>query len=144
VTLLVRSEANSQPLVAAVRSKIAEVDPSLSVSATLSMEEVRWLIRSRNESRSWESALPWVPPSEIVRHVLGQGLRLTVLEFAIGVAASVLLARLLTGLLFGVRALDPTAFSVAALVLFGAASLACYLPARPATRQDPIAVLRFQ
>ena len=83
-------------------------------------------------------------PSEIVRHVLGQGLRLTVLEFAIGVAASVLLARLLTGLLFGVRALDPTAFSVAALVLFGAASLACYLPARPATRQDPIAVLRFQ
>ena len=40
VTLLVRSEANSQPLVAAVRSKIAEVDPSLSVSGILSMEEV--------------------------------------------------------------------------------------------------------
>jgi ABC-type antimicrobial peptide transport system permease subunit len=69
---------------------------------------------------------------------------LTLLGVGIGVTASVFLTRLLAGLLFGVRALDPIAFTSAVLILVGAASLACYLPARRATGMDPVVVLRFQ
>jgi ABC-type antimicrobial peptide transport system permease subunit len=81
--------------------------------------------------------------SDILRLVVGQGVRLTLLGVAIGVAASLFLIRLLSGLLFGVQALDPLAFTAATIILVSAASLACYLPARRATHSDPVVVLRF-
>jgi len=83
-------------------------------------------------------------PSDILRLVVEHGLRLTLVGAVIGVITSFLLARLLSGLLFGVQALDPLTFTLAALILLGAASLACYMPARRATRVDPIVVLSFQ
>ena len=83
-------------------------------------------------------------PSDILRLVVGHGPRLTFVGAVIGVITSFLLARLLSGLLFGVQALDPLTFTLAALILLGAASLASYMPARRATRVDPIVVLRFQ
>jgi putative ABC transport system permease protein len=83
-------------------------------------------------------------PRDIVRLVVGQGMSLALLGVAIGIAASLALTRLISTLLFGVSTTDPLAFSLAATVLVTTALIACYLPARRATRVDPIVVLRFE
>jgi putative ABC transport system permease protein len=83
-------------------------------------------------------------PRDIVMLVVGQGMRLAFLGVAIGIAASLALTRLISTLLFAVSATDPLAFSLAAAVLVTTALIACYLPARRATRVDPIVVLRFE
>jgi putative ABC transport system permease protein len=82
-------------------------------------------------------------PRDILRLVVGQGMTLTVIGVAVGVLTSLLLTRLISTLLFGVRAIDPIAFAGSVLVLAVAALIACYLPARRATQVDPIVVLRF-
>jgi putative ABC transport system permease protein len=81
---------------------------------------------------------------DILKLVVGQGMRLALVGIVIGVVASLALTRLITTLLFGVRATDPLAFGAAALALLVTALLACYLPARRATRVDPIIVLRCE
>jgi putative ABC transport system permease protein len=79
---------------------------------------------------------------QIFRLVLKNGMGLTLVGVACGIAASLALTRLLAGLLFDIRATDPLAFSAAAFLLVMTALLACYLPARKASRLDPIVVLR--
>jgi putative ABC transport system permease protein len=74
--------------------------------------------------------------------VLRQGLLLALLGLAIGAAASAAVVRLLAGLLYGVSPTDPLTFVAMALVLAGVALFACYLPARRATRIDPMLALR--
>src|SRR5215470_16603451 len=81
---------------------------------------------------------------DIVKLVLGQGMRLALVGAAIGLVASFLLTRLIATLLFGVNATDPVAFSLAAAVLVATALLACFLPAHRATRVDPMEVLRSE
>jgi putative ABC transport system permease protein len=76
--------------------------------------------------------------------VVGQGMKLALIGLIFGVLVSLLLTRLLSSLLFGVHAIDPVAFMGAAVMLAAAAFVACYLPARRATRVDPIVVLRSE
>jgi ABC-type antimicrobial peptide transport system permease subunit len=71
-------------------------------------------------------------------------MKLALVGILLGIFTSMALTRLLASLLFGVRAIDPVAFVGSALVLALAAFIASYLPARRATRVDPIVVLRFE
>jgi putative ABC transport system permease protein len=81
---------------------------------------------------------------DIVQMVLSLGFRLIILGIAIGLAAALVASRLLTHLLFGVSASDPFTYFAAATVVVLAAAIACYLPARSATRVDPMVVLRYE
>ena len=83
-------------------------------------------------------------PRAILRLVVGQGMKLAGLGVVVGLVASLVLTRLMSSLLFGVRPTDPFVLGAAALSLILAALLACYLPAVRATRVDPIAVLRSE
>jgi putative ABC transport system permease protein len=81
---------------------------------------------------------------DVLRMVLGQGFRLTLLGVAVGLFGSFLLTRLLSSLLFDVQPTDPSAFVVVSLGLTAVALLACYLPARRAMRVDPMVALRYE
>jgi predicted permease len=80
--------------------------------------------------------------SEVLRMVLGDGLRLTLLGLALGLAGAMALTRLLSSLLYGVRPHDIAIFSGVSILLAVVALLASYIPARRATRVDPMAALR--
>jgi predicted permease len=83
-------------------------------------------------------------PGEILRLVLGQGMRLAGAGAAIGLVVSLLSGSLLQQQLFHVAAFDPLTFGLMAAVLIGAALLASYIPARRATRVDPMVALRHE
>ena len=76
--------------------------------------------------------------------VVGQGMLLVAIGVGIGLAGSLGLARLLASLLFGVKTSDPATFAVVSLVLAVAAFVATYIPARRATKVDPITALRYE
>jgi predicted permease len=82
--------------------------------------------------------------SSVLRLVLGEGMSMVAAGLLIGLAAALAVGRLLSGMLFGVGAADPASLATAALVLSAVALLACYLPARWATRVDPLEALRQQ
>lgn len=81
---------------------------------------------------------------DVLRMILSQGLRTILIGVAIGIAGSLALTRTVESLLFGVTATDPLTFGVVTLLLVGAALLACYIPARRATRVDPMIALRYE
>jgi putative ABC transport system permease protein len=82
--------------------------------------------------------------SDVARLVLGHGFRIAMIGTLIGAAAAFALTRLMSSLLFGVAASDPLTFVVVMFLLPAVALLACYLPARRATRIDPLIALRHE
>jgi putative ABC transport system permease protein len=83
-------------------------------------------------------------PGHTLRTVILGGIRLVLISLALGLAASFLTSRLIAGLLYGVSPADPVTFSGIAVLLGLVALLACYLPARRATRVDPASALRSE
>jgi putative ABC transport system permease protein len=81
---------------------------------------------------------------DVLRLVIGEGARLAAIGLAIGVAASLVAARLISSLLFDVKPTDPLTFIVVSLILTGVALLASYIPARRAMRVDPMVALRHE
>jgi predicted permease len=80
--------------------------------------------------------------STVLRMMVKQGMSLVVIGVAIGFAAALLVGRVLSRMLYGVEGADPVSLAGAAFVLGAVALVACYLPARRATRVDPLAALR--
>ena len=80
----------------------------------------------------------------IFQMVLRQGLRLALAGVAIGLVGALVLTRAISGLLFEVSALDGQTFVLGAATLSAMVLLACYLPARRATRVDPLVALRYE
>jgi predicted permease len=82
--------------------------------------------------------------SDVLRMILGQGLRTIFIGVAIGIAGSLALTRTVESLLFGVTATDPLTFGGVTLLLVAAALVACFVPARRATKVDPLVALRYE
>jgi putative ABC transport system permease protein len=83
-------------------------------------------------------------PRDVLRLVVGQGMILSLIGSGIGVVLTVLLTRFLASLLFGISPNDPLTLVVTSLLLMVVAALACYFPARRATKVDPMVALRDQ
>jgi putative ABC transport system permease protein len=83
------------------------------------------------------------PQKQVLMLILKQGLLLTSIGIGIGLLAALALTRLMSGLLFGVGSTDPATFAAIVLLLTAVSLIACYIPARRATRVDPLIALRY-
>ena len=81
---------------------------------------------------------------DVLQMVLKHGATMALVGVAIGIGASFAMTRLMASLLFGVSAHDPVTFAAVAILLILVALLACYIPARRATRVDPMVALRYE
>jgi putative ABC transport system permease protein len=81
---------------------------------------------------------------DVLKLVLGQGVALMLIGVGLGLAGGLALTRYLSSFLFGIRATDPPTFAAVSLLLAGAALLASYIPARRATKVDPMVALRYE
>src|SRR6266853_3538980 len=81
---------------------------------------------------------------DVLQMVLAQGLKITLIGVGIGVAAAFGFTRLITTLIYGLRAAYPLTFAAVAILLSAVAAFACYIPARRAMRVDPIVALRYE
>jgi len=83
-------------------------------------------------------------PANILRAIVGRGLRLSLIGVVLGLAGAVFLTRMISSFLYGVTRTDPLTFVCVSLALVGVALLASYLPARRAALVDPMTALRCE
>jgi putative ABC transport system permease protein len=83
-------------------------------------------------------------PRDILKMVLRQSLLVVMIGIAVGLAAALAGTRALASLLVGIRPSDPVTFGVVLILLSGVALLACWIPARRATRVSPLVALRYE
>ncbi len=81
---------------------------------------------------------------DIFKLIAGQGMTLVLIGVVVGLSAAFALTRLIAGLLYGLSVTDPITFVVSALLLMGVALLACFIPARRATKVDPLVALKYE
>ncbi len=136
----VAATALAQPrfvtLLLAVFAATALTLASIGIYGTVSL-----LVSERTQEMGIRLALGADRPT-ILKLILGQGLALTMIGLATGVAGAVFLTRTLSGLVYGVGTLDPVTFVAVPAVLCAVALLACLIPARRAASVDPITTLR--
>jgi predicted permease len=101
-----------------------------------------YLVTQQNHEIGIRAALG-ASPRQILGHVLRSGTKLTMTGVGIGIVSTLVVTRLMRSLLFGVSPIDPLTFGGVALLLASLALAACYLPARRASKVDPIIALRY-
>lgn len=175
--LVVRTNGRPEPLVAAIRKDVQQVDPTLAITAVESMEHyvdtalarprlyawllgtfaalalalaavglyglIAYMVTRRTREIGIRMALG-AQSKDVLGSVLGQGMRLTTIGLTAGIVCAFGLVRFLRSLLYGVGATDMATFVTVAALLAAIALVAVYVPARRASKVDPMVSLRYQ
>jgi len=104
---------------------------------------ISYAVRQRSHEFGVRMALG-ASPEGLVKSVVSEGARLLGVSIVLGIGASVLVSRSLRGMLFGVSPTDAVTYALVAVLLWGVAMLACYLPARRSALVDPVTTLRSE